>query len=999
MTAAEMTSSTTGTVEAPIIQPLQVARSAEKTARQIWKPLASIPTEQARAQSFLHARAYTPFGIDTQLLQQQLWSAPREFTPAGRNSPLVLSLPTPEGTTERFAVRESPVLPPNLQEQYGDQIRTFIAQGIDSPASTARLDLTLQGFHAQVLSPDGAWYIDPYIHTGARDGAHISYYKRDQDISARGGYINCLTPDVVTVDPDTRTGNSAASGSTLERSGPTLKTYDLAVSATGEYTGFHGGTVSLGLSAVTTVVNRLNGIYEVDLTIRFQLVANNNLLIYTNASSDPFTNPNSASLANDQNQTSIDSVIGSANYDVGHVFHFGSNNGLAGGIGTVGQNGLKAKGFSATTSPINDPFTVDYVAHELGHQFGGRHTFNNCSGGQGDSSSVAVEPGSGSTIMAYAGICGATNLQGNSDAMFSSLNFDQILNYTSFGPGFTSATRTSTGNTAPSVNGGPDYVIPAGTPFELTATGSDVDGDTLTYSWEQRDGGGVVTLGTDPGFGPIIRVRAPSLSPTRVVPRIQNLLAGVFATGEILPTTTRNLSFVVLARDNRAGGGGINTDNVLITSIAGGAFVVTSFNSFTTLTGGSLQTITWNPGISTGPAVNTQFVDISMSIDGGFTYPIVLATGTPNDGSEQVQMPFDTGSNLVRFKVKGSGNIFFDINNANLTITNVPGTTPPGLPDLDPGADSGVSSTDRVTNFNNATPAKALSFTVGNTISGATVRVFADGVLVGSAVATGATTVVTTDGSTVIPDGVRTFTARQQPTGGPESAASLAQTVTIDTVAPALSGTPTFNFLTATHRVDFGFTEDVSATLDVTDLRIDNALTSGTIADGVKNVSYGPGNNAQLTFPGSNNGAVGVIEDGSFTLTFQGGGLTDLAGNPIADPTFSFFFLNGDANRDRTTGIADFSVLAANFNTSPRQWTDGDFNYSGTVEIGDFSILASKFNLSVPAATARAASAPPSAAGTDGVGRLRASPFGAQPITRDSLASDVLHVGLAGEPV
>lgn len=986
MTAAEMASTTTGTAAAPIVQPLAIAGTAEKTARQIWKPLAGIPADQARAQSFINARSFTPFGIDTGLLQQQLWSAPQEFSTAGRSNPLVLSLPTPEGKTERFAVRESSVMAPALQARYADQIRTFVAQGIDSPASTARLDLTPQGFHAQVLSPDGAWYIDPYIHTGARDGAYLSYFKRDQDISDRGGYINCLTQDASPV-----VGPSMAS-STLQRSGPTLKTYDLAVSTTGEYTSFHGGTVSFGLAAVTTVVNRLTGVYETDLTIRFQLVANNNLLINTNAATDPFSNPDNPNptTTNQQNQAATDSLIGAANYDVGHVFHRGSNNGLAGGIGTVGVNGVKAQGFSATTSPINDSFTIDYVAHELGHQFGARHTFNNCGGGQGDAANIAIEPGSGSTIMAYAGICGSTNIQNFSDAMFSSLNFDQILTYTSSGAGFTSATTTATGNTAPTVNGGPDHVIPAGTPFELTATASDVDGDTLTYSWEQRNGGNPVSLGTDPGFGPIIRARGPAISPTRVFPRIQNLLANAFAPGEILPTTTRNLNFTVLARDNRAGGGGINTDNVVVTSIAGTPFSVTNFNSFATVAGGSMQTLTWNPGISTGPAVNAQFVDISMSIDGGFTYPIVLATNTANDGTEQVQMPFDTGSTLVRFKVKGTGRIFFDINNANLTITSVPGTAAPGLPDLDPTADSGLSNTDRITNFNNATPAKALTFAVGNTIAGATVRVFADGVLVGSAVAAGTSTVVTTDGVTVIPDGARTFTARQQPVGSPESVASLSQQVTIDTVAPTLAGPVSFNFLTAAHRVDFNFSEDVSATLDVTDLRLDNALTAGTVADGVKSVAYGPGNNASLTFPGSTgNGAAGVIEDGTFTLTFQGSGLSDVAGNPIANPTFDFFFINGDANRDRTVGIADFSVLAANFNTSPRQWADGDFNYNGTVEIGDFSILASKFNLSVPADPARPPGAAP--AGTDGTSSVRvASPFGAQPITRDTLAGDIL---------
>ena len=949
---------------AVVMYPLSISRTAERSARDVWQPLSEIPAQQQGQTSYLQAQSHSLFSINTDLLQQQLWSAPREFTTTGRTNPLVLSLPRPDGTTERFAVQESSVMAPELQAKFPD-IRTFIAQGIDNPAANARLDLTPQGFHAQVLTPDeGAWYIDPYIHTGGRDGAYLSYYKKDL---AGGAQIKCQTIDVGPVANVENTGGQGGNA-TEATSGTVLRQYDFAVATTGEYTAFHGGTVPLGLAAVTTVVNRMTQIYETDLTVRLTLVANNNLLIYTNAATDPFTNPSNPSTTNSQNQSNTDAVIGSANYDVGHVFHRGSDNGLAGGIGTVGRVGIKAQGYSSKLSPTGDPFTVDYVAHEVGHQFGGRHTFSNCGGGPGDSGSIAVEPGSGSTIMAYAGICGGTNLQANSDAMMHSINADQIQLYLSAGAGFTSATNIPTGNTIPVVNAGPDYNIPANTFFSLTATATDADGDILSYSWEQRDGFGSIPLNTDSGVGPIIRARVPSFSPTRFFPRLPNLLAGTFPTGEILPTTTRLLSFTVMVRDNRAGGGGVQTDDMFINvTNTGAAFAMTNLNTFTTLTGGAMQTITWNVAGTNLSPINTANVEIAMSTDGGSTFPIILAGSTPNDGSADVQLPFDTGSSSVRIRVKAVDNIYFDVNNVNLAITNVPGSAIPTTPDLDPGNDTGISNSDNITNRNNSSPGSTLTFTVGNTVPGATVRVLADGVEIGTAIAAGSTTVVTTNGSTVIPDGTRLITARQTPVGQPESGASLSLSLQVDTVAPQLSGTPTFTYLSVPHTLQFAFTEDLSATLNVGVLDVFNAYTGANLANANKNVVNGAGNSATLTFPGLNNGATGAIEDGTFTLTFNGAGLTDVAGNAIANPAFNFFFLNGDANRDKSVAIADFSVLAANFNASPRAWFDGDFNYSGGVEIGDFSILASKYNLSVPAEPARIGSSPAPVAPTGSV--------------------------------
>jgi len=585
-------------------------------------------------------------------MQAALNAVPRIGTQVIRQQPTVLLLPTPNGTFERFEVESSSVMPPQLANKY-PEIRAFRGQGIDDPAATVRLDMSPQGFHGQVLSPNGTYYIDPYSKGDTQ--LYSSYYKRD--------YIKAVNDWSCAFD---NTQADRAFMVQSQSSGEILSTYQLALAATGEYTAFHGGTVAAGLAAIVTAINRVSGIYELEVGVRLELIPNNDLLVFTNASTDPYSNLNGGAMLS-QNQTTIDNIIGSASYDIGHVFSTGGG-GIA-GLGVVCDSTRKAEGVTGKSVPTGDPFYVDFVAHEMGHQFGGSHTFNgvgqSCGGNR--SSSSAYEPGSGSTIQAYAGICGADDLQLHSDPYFHSRSYDQIRAFVTSNMGASCSAVSGTFNTPPTVDPVPNYTIPWKTPFELVAVGQDVDNDAITYCWEERDLGAAQGVSeADNGNSPIFRSIAPTQNPARSFPALTSILNGTSIIGEQLPATTRVMDFRVTVRDNRLNGGGIAfaESSILVTSSAG-PFAVLEPNGGELL--GGVRTVRWDVAGTDVNLVNTPTVDISLSTDGGLTYPDILALNTPNDGTEVVTFPAVV-SNTARIRIQGSGNVFFDVSDSNFTV-------------------------------------------------------------------------------------------------------------------------------------------------------------------------------------------------------------------------------------------------------------------------------------------------------------------------------------------
>lgn len=614
------------------------------------------------------------FTLDLNQLKSRLASAPdrkENKTKAG----VLLQFPNETGELENYRVFKASVMAPELSAKYPD-IKSYVGVGVDDSSATIRFTTTIFGLHTMTLSGKHTnVFIEPYT----KDLNKYIVYSRDKVETPPA--FECHVSETSTSNDQNRNTNSTQSNTQI------FRTYRLALSCTIEYAAFHvnaaglsGGTLAQKkaavLAAMVVTMNRVNGVYERDLAVTLTMIANNDVLI--NITSDNLDNNNTNNILLSQNQSFVDANIGTPNYDIGHVFS--TNGGGVAGLGVVCNNSQKARGVTGSGGPVGDAFDIDYVAHEMGHQFGGNHTFNSnmnaCNGNK--NINTAIEPGSGSTIMAYAGICAPHNVQNNSDAHFSVISLQEIDAYVNTGA--SCSANVVIANNPPVIGTIPNYTIPKSTAFILTGKATDAQNDPITYCWEQNDHWTIATdqstlpSSTNTG-GPNFRSRPPSTSPDRYFPVLSSVVANnLTPTYEVVPSVVRTMNFALTVRDNNTlDGGQTSRKNITVTTANVGPFLVTSPNTGVSYVAGSNQTVTWDVAGTTANNINCNFVDIYMSTSAGSSFPILLASGVPNDGSELVTIPNNVGT-TNRIMVRANDHIFYDVSNVNFTITAAPST-------------------------------------------------------------------------------------------------------------------------------------------------------------------------------------------------------------------------------------------------------------------------------------------------------------------------------------
>jgi subtilisin-like proprotein convertase family protein len=597
---------------------------------------------------------------------KQLTSVPQRDSFLGESN-VIITIPNPNGTIEQYRILEASTFEPELQAKY-PEIRSFTGQGVDNPSNTLRFSVSpYNGISAIIrsTSEETTFIIDPYTSD------YKNFIVYDKKYSGANPDFKCTTEEtsIREFGPTLKKGenqilNNADDG--------TLRRFRLALSCTGEYAVYHGGTLAAVNAAFNATMTRVNGIFEMDFNTTMVIVATNNNVIYLNAGTDPYSTSGNY---NSEVQATITAQIGAANYDIGHLVAANGNNGNAGCIGCIcgtGSSTAKGSGFTTCVTPIGDNFDIDFVAHEMGHQYGGNHTFTFST----ENNSVNVEPGSGITVMGYAGITGATDDAPHSVVFFHAASIQQITNNIK-----TKACQVNvaTGNAIPVPVAVATKTLPKGTAFKLIGTATDANASNLlSYCWEQIDD--APTVGTTAATYPsvtasVVNFRSfmPKATGVRMIPNLADHLANGLTGNrwEVVPEPTaanRVVNFRMTVRDNRPGGGSNESVNTAVTfAFDKGPFTISTQNvGGISYAQGSVQTVSWLVN-GTNTMTGAANVNIKLSTDGGLTFPITLLASTPNDGTQTVTIP-SLLATKCRILIEPTGNDFYAINTHNFAI-------------------------------------------------------------------------------------------------------------------------------------------------------------------------------------------------------------------------------------------------------------------------------------------------------------------------------------------
>ena len=606
--------------------------------------------------------SYSLVNLDLRSMQAYLESAPK-LEDGAAVADFIISIPDNQGVANDFVIQENNNIDPSVAHLYS--IRTFQGVATGDSESRIRCDVSDAGFHAYVFAGGESYIVEPAFKNSTEQ--HIIYKKSD----LYKGHHSCET-----LVPPAR---AAAEMGTSSRS-TMLRNYRIAMVAAGEYSEQFGGNPcnkTTVLNSMVSGLNMVNAIYNKDLGVQLNIITNNDL-VYCDSGSDPFDPYGNQITMIGINQTECDRVLTNAGYDVGHLMVWANTGGVA-YTGVICYTGFKAQGFSGSSSSVTTLF-VDYAGHEIGHQFNGQHNFvsDECGTSEDD---YRFEPGEGSSIMAYAGVCGAAaSYQGNSDPYFHTASLDDMNTYITQWGGCATLTSPGSGNiAAPVINALSNIVIPRQTPFVLSGTASDANDGTagMTYLWEQHDGTSVARTGSpdcNSTTDPLFKFQDPVSDPFRVFPDMTNVLGGNNANvpWEKLPCASRTMNFRMVARDNNANWGRVTYGDMTVQVMNTGPFAVTVPNGGETYNQGELVDINWDVNSTD---THCASVDIMISMDSGQTYSMLKSSVT-NNGSSTVTIP-NANNNTSRILVQCStGNTafrgastFFDVSDSDFAIS------------------------------------------------------------------------------------------------------------------------------------------------------------------------------------------------------------------------------------------------------------------------------------------------------------------------------------------
>lgn len=647
-----------------------------------WTPTAPKVDTKKRASGLKPGNLALYYKLDLDRLKSQLKDA-QESGPNAK--PVYISLPTLEGKVEKFAVYSFPVVVKELADQY--QLGSYAGVSVDDPAKFVRFSLAPNDFQSMMSAGGRYEFID------AQDSSKTVYVVHPKSNNPDGKAFACSTSEnpvaVAELNQLKAPGSSFNNqfGNFGKSSDKKYRTMKLAMSATGEYTAFHGGTKALAFAAINATMTRVNFVFEKDLALHLN-VQNFQDIIYLNAATDPYTD----NLNYELQQVLSSSVVGNANYDIGHVFNAAGNNGNAGCIGCVciaptstnpNLQAAYGKGsaFTQSTNPTGDAFDIDFVAHEMGHQLGARHTFAHAL----ETGSIAhVEPGSGSTIMGYAGITGgpSTDIQLNSDPYFHRMSITQIQNNL---VAKTCDIETNITNNPPVIASLPTYNIPKGTAFVLTASVTDPENNPMTYTWEQMDNSSVVINSSNLGnttTGASFRSLSPTTSPTRYFPKLSSVLAGVLNNSnnqwESVSNVARTTTFAITARDNNPVASEQQTQSEQQSIIVGndGPFKISDQFQYGYVN--SATAILWDVVNTNTAPYSVANVKIDYTADNGTTWNTLIAS-TANDGSENFTFPSTLNNQEIKLRISALGNVFYAVKSVYITTSVACSSAPNGV--------------------------------------------------------------------------------------------------------------------------------------------------------------------------------------------------------------------------------------------------------------------------------------------------------------------------------